>query len=94
MTHLVILVAVVLCSLTGCAQAKTLDGQATARFALEVVGLLAIAVLFYVTLSGAIMALFSRARRSKRQLVKHRRLSEFAEAAPRPSREAGDVRHD
>ena len=78
MTRFATLVPVLLGYLAGHAEAT--DGEAAARFSLGLVGLIVIAFLFYLALSGAIVALFSR-RPHKRPVAEHRGLSEVARAA-------------
>ena len=83
MTRLVMLVLVLLGYLVG--RAEALDGEATGRFSLEVVGLVVTAFLFYVAFSGVIMARFSRGLLRKRKVAEHRGLSEVTGAPVRPA---------
>ncbi len=89
MTRLVMLVLVLLGYLVG--RAEALDGEATGRFSLEVVGLVVTAFLFYVAFSGVIMARFSRGLQRKRKVAEHRGLSEVARAAPRSGGESPEA---
>lgn len=89
MTRFATLVPLLLGYLTGCAEAA--DGQAAGRFSLEFVGLVVAAFLFYLALSGLIMALFSRKPRHKRPVAEHRGLSEMASAPTAPSGESPEA---
>jgi hypothetical protein len=83
MTRLVFLVAAILDSLAGGAQARPMDGEAVGRFSLQVVGFLVSAWLFYLALSGVTMPLFSGRWRNKgTAFPEHRELSELAGEAP------------
>jgi hypothetical protein len=54
---------VILGYLVGAAESETRDGEAAARVSLLLAGLVVVAFLFYVALSGPTVALLSRMRR-------------------------------
>ena len=74
MTRVAMLGVVLLGSLAGCAEYRTMDGEAMGRVSLEFVGFIITAFLLFLGFSGTIAGLSRRWRlRKMKQAVRHRR---------------------
>ena len=74
MTRVAMLGVVLLGSLAGCAEYRTMDGEAMGRVSLEFVGFIITAFLLFLSFSGVIAGLSRRWRlRKLKQAVRQRR---------------------